>query len=103
MGRRPSQALLLVLAAGCSAGGPVTPDAVTATDSGLSIAMPSCNARYSTDVSVGEETVEIRLEEIDPGDPDAECADEVFVEWGSEVGGRRVIVNGETFEVTPRR
>ena len=95
--------VLVVIAIGCSVGGLTTPDIVTATDSGLSISMPSCNARYTTDVSLSDETVEVRLEELDPGDPNAECADEVLVEWGSQIQGRTVVVNGRTFEVTEDR
>lgn len=101
--RRLRLVVSVLLVAGCSAGGPTTPDVVTASGIGLSLSMPTCNARHSTDVAMSDETIEIGLERVSPGDPNAECADEVLVEVSGGVQGRRVVVNGKTFDVTERR
>jgi hypothetical protein len=103
-GRRSLQggrALVLAVAVaavvGCSAGWQVRE--VTDVDGAVALDLSSCNATYAVTVAETADEVRVGLEQMDAGDRNNDCADELRFDLERPLGDRAVIINGEPHDV----
>lgn len=90
-------AIVVVAAGGCSSAWQVR--SVTDVGNAVSLDITSCNATYDVASEETADRVTIAVQQVDPGQVNAECADELRVELEQPLGDRDVVVNGEQREI----